>query len=129
MILDFRLAAGVMLLGFSVTGGCTGRPSRLAAPGIDRRAADAAISKYDADRDGAIGGAELDKVPALKKSLKRVDTNGDSKVTADEIDGRIAAWAKSGLAITKIVATVRQNQQPVADAQITLVPEDFLARA
>jgi hypothetical protein len=109
--------------------GCSGRQSRLAAPGIDRNAGQAAITKYDANGDGALSGDELNKVPAFKASLKRLDSNGDGKVSPDEIAERVAAWRRSQLAITRVVANIRQNQRPLADAQVTLVPEDFLGPA
>ena len=104
--------------------GCSNSPPPLRAPKIDSGAAATAVAKYDANNSGSIEGDELVKVPALKTSLKRVDKNGDGKVTADEIDERIQRW--HGLALGLALATVRQNGQPVPDAEVTLVPEEFL---
>lgn len=115
-----------LLLGGLLLGGCNRGPTPLKAPRIDGNAASAAIEQFDDDHDGALGGAELDKVPAIKSNLKRTDANGDGKITADEIDARIAAWHRSGLAVTKIFATVRQNKQPLVGAHLTMVPEKFL---
>lgn len=115
-----------LLVGMLVVGGCAHGPAALVPPHIARNASSAAIEKYDTDHDGAIGGAEIAKVPALKVTLKRVDANGDGKITSDEIDARIAAWQKSGIALARTQAVVRQNGQPLADAQVTLVPESFL---
>ena len=106
--------------------GCSGRKSRLAQPGIEAGAAEAAIAEYDTNGDGAIGGDELNKVPALKASLKRADKNGDGKISADEIDERLAVWKNSQLALTRVVAVVRQGGRPLPDAEVTLVPEKFL---
>jgi hypothetical protein len=112
-----------------VAGGCTGKQSRLAAPGIDGNAAKAAIAKYDQNSDGTLNAEELKKAPAINAALKRIDKNGNGKVSADEVSERIATWQKSGIAITKVVAYVRQNQRPLAGAEVTLVPEDFLGSA
>jgi hypothetical protein len=96
----------------------------LRAPKIDSGAAAAALAKYDTNANGSIEGDELSKIPALKTSLKRVDKNGDGKITADEIDERIQQW--HGMALTLALVTVRQNGQPVAGAEVTFVPEEFL---
>lgn len=115
-----------LLLGALLLGGCNRGPAPLIAPHIDSGASAAAIEQFDSDHDGALSGAEIDKVPAIKTNLKRADANGDGKVTPDEIDARIAAWHKSGLAVTKIFATVRLNKQPLEGARVTMVPESFL---
>lgn len=125
MMLSFRTTVP-FLLGTLLLAGCNRGPSALRAPGINSNAGAAAMEAYDSNHDGALSGPELDKVPAIKANFKRADANGDGKVTPDEIDARIAAWHKSGLAVTKIFATVRQNKQPLADAHITMVPESFL---
>ena len=106
--------------------GCSHGPSALAPPRINPNAGQAAIEKYDANGDGSIDGDELKKVPALKTSMARADKNRDGKITAEEIDERIAAWKKSGLAIMRVTAVVRQNGQPLGDAAVTFVPEEFL---
>ncbi len=120
--LKWWLLSAVLLM----SAGCGGGQSRLAAPGVAGDASEAAIAKYDNDGDGAIGGNELDLCPALKSSLKRADQDGDGKISAAEIDERIAVWKKSGLALTRLAVTVKQNGQPVTDAEVTFVPEDFL---
>lgn len=109
--------------------GCSNAPSRLDPPGIPEDAGQAAVTKYDANGDGLIGGDELAKVPALKATLKRVDANGDGLVSAEEINERIAAWQKSRVALTRVAATVRRDGQPLSGAVVTLVPESFLGDA
>ena len=106
--------------------GCSGAQSRLDQPGIDSNAATAAIERYDGDGDGMIGGDELAKVPAFKSALKRIDTDGDGKISAAEIENRLAVWHNSQLALTRVVVVVRQNGRPVPDAEVILVPENFL---
>lgn len=109
--------------------GCSGKPGRLEPPAIPSDAGQQAVTKYDANGNGAIDGDELGKVPALKASLKRVDANGDGQVTPEEITARIDAWRKSRVALTRVTATVRRDGRPLSDAVVTLAPESFLGDA
>lgn len=116
---------GVVLC-FVLVAGCSGRPSKLAAPGVAKDAPQKAIAQYDTDGDGTISGDELDKAPALKASLKRGDADGDGKLTADEIAKRIEVWKNSGLALTRLAITIERGGQGVPDAEVKLIPEEFL---
>lgn len=109
--------------------GCSGKPGRLYPPGIPSEAGQEAVTKYDANGNGAIDGNELDRVPALKATLKRVDKNGDGQVTADEINARIDSWRKSQVALSTFMLTVTRDGRPLSGATITFVPETFLGPA
>lgn len=115
-----------LLLGVA---GCSGRPGRVAAPTIPDDAGEQAVAKYDANGNGAIDGDELLKVPALKATLKRVDKSGDGKVTADEINERVAAWRKAGAGIMRVGVYVTRDGRPLSGAVVKLVPESFLGAA
>ncbi len=56
-------------------------PGRLAPPGVNSKAGEDAVGQYDADRDGVLGGPELDKAPGLKAALARIDRNGDKRLS------------------------------------------------
>lgn len=120
------IALGACCLSMVVAIGCSGRPGRLLPPGIPADAAQEAVAKYDANGNGVIDGDELDKVPALKATLKRADKNADGQISADEISERIAAWQKSKLALTRSIVTVRRDDRPLAGATVKFVPEPFL---
>jgi hypothetical protein len=81
---------------------------------------------YDTNKDGFLDESELDKVPGLKAALKQVDTNGDGKISAAEIDARIATWKASKIGRMGISCRVRNNGKPLAGATVTFVPESFL---
>jgi len=117
------------LIGLACCIGCSNSPAPLLPPSIDRGAAAAAIAMYDVNSDGGISGDELKKVPALRASLKSIDKDGDGKITANEIENRIAAWKRTGLAIMRLTAQVRRNGQPISDAEVKFVPEQFLGDA
>jgi hypothetical protein len=81
---------------------------------------------YDADKDGKLSGAELDKCPALKTAMKQIDMNSDGSITAEEIATRIKAWQNSKLGRMSLSCTVMHNGRPLSDAEVKFVPEKFL---
>lgn len=109
--------------------GCSYSPPPLAPPKIASDAPDVVIASFDTNKDGTISGDELNSVPSLKAGLKRADANRDGKLSADELAARIATWQKSQIALTRAVVHVRQNGQPLSEAEVTLVPEEFLGPA
>lgn len=109
--------------------GCSQTPPPLRAPTIPDDAGEQAVGQYDQDGDGAVGGAELDAVPSLKSALKRADQDGDDKLTAAEIKGRVEVWRKSQIGVWPVLVTVQQNGQPLPEALVTLEPESFLGEA
>ena len=106
--------------------GCGGTFSRVEPLGIASNAAQKAMEMYDANRDGLLDGQELEKVPGLKAALKQVDSNGDGKISAEEIDARIAAWKESKVGRMSVSCRVRNRGKPVVGATVTFVPESFL---
>ena len=83
---------------------------------------------YDADHDGALSAAELEKCPALKQAAKRY-SGPDGKITAESIAARIAKWNEEKTAIFILPVNVRMDNQPLADATVTFDPEAFLVGA
>lgn len=103
------------------------RPRRIFAPAIDGFASGfRAIEQFDADKDGKIGGAELDKCPGLKSALEKVDADGDGAITAQEITDRIHAWQKSRLGRMSMMCKVLHNGKPLEGAAVKFVPEKYL---
>jgi hypothetical protein len=125
MIIGFPAA----VLGMALFAGCSKAPKSY-APRIDPEAAGkAALEQYDANKDGKISGAELDKAYAIKSNLEKIDLNHDQAVTAEEIAARIRFWqtdkyygSRSPLRIM-----VLHNQRPLAGAEVKFVPEKFLS--
>lgn len=125
------LSVAVVCIGVLAVCGCRRGPTRVQPPGIDASAAGRlAIEKYDTDKDGVIKGAELDKAPALKAAIKRLDGSVDGKVdggvSADEVTARIRKWQESKLGKMSLVCTVYRRGQPLVGATVKFVPEDFL---
>ncbi|MCA9257870.1 MAG: EF-hand domain-containing protein [Planctomycetales bacterium] len=111
----------------ATTVGCGGGPSAVPKPSFDPSdVSEQAMQLYDADGDGFIAGAELEKVPCLKDSLKAVDADGDGKVSAEEIAERVRTWEKQSIGLTSFECRVTLDGQPLADAEVILEPEPFL---
>jgi hypothetical protein len=110
-----------------VVAGCGGgATSRVKPETVASDAGTKAVELYDANGDGALAGAELDKAPGLKSAMARLDADHDGRITADEISARIQAWKKSPLGRIDLSVSVTRNGQPLPDATVTFVPESFL---
>ncbi|MGI9455110.1 MAG: hypothetical protein ACR2NU_01025 [Aeoliella sp.] len=96
-----------------------------AIEGDPQAAADEVLRLYDADSDGALDAAELDKSPALASALSRMDGNGDGRLTAAEL---VARFEKYKMLSTHVPGEVVifSGDSPVADADVTFVPEPFM---
>lgn len=106
--------------------GCNNPPSRVVQDKPAGNSGAQAIEMYDKDKDGFLAGPELDAAPGLKAGLPQIDGNQDSKISADEIDARLSAWAKSGVGRMTVMCMVTYNGQPLSGAEVKLVPEKFL---
>ena len=126
MMKRFQVAASLLGGSLVLLVGCTGKPGRVDQPDYPSDAGAAAVEAYDADGDDAIGGAELDRVPALREALKQVDTDGDGLLTAGEIDARVQAWRDSRTAEMTVKCQVSLDGSPLAEAQVVFEPEPSL---
>jgi len=126
----FRRGGVVLIaLGLMVLSACSGRPPRPPGPEIDPAAAgEAAIAKYDANGDQALNQEELQKCPALAAAVKRVDADGDGKVTTAEITQRFKALLE-GPVLFPCSPKVTLDGQPLAGATVTFEPEPFMGDA
>lgn len=115
----------VLALGLAV--GCSKGPARLVPPSIDADAAGAAaLQQYDANHDGRIAGAELDKVPALAYMLSDIRSDRTKGVTGQQIADHIRKWQATKVARTTVSPRITLNGKPLGGAKITFVPEKFL---
>ena len=130
-ITRFALVGGC--LSALVTLGCSSGPTRVLPPSIDADdAGAAAIQQYDSNGDGALSGAELDKVPGIKVPITfpKYDKDGDGSVTAAEIAERIREWQKSRRGIGQsFLCSVYLDGEPLEGAQVKFIPEAFLGGA
>jgi hypothetical protein len=95
----------------------------------DPLAAQRAIELFDTNHDGLLDSKELEKCPGLKAAIKRVDSNGDGKISEQEIAGRIKSWADSGTGRALVNCRVLHKGKPLEGAKVVFVPEPFLGGA
>ena len=96
-------------------------------PGIDASGAGSgAMETYDTNGDGKVAGDELEKAPALKVALPRLDTDKDGGVSADEVAARVNAWKAMSTGMTSVRCHITLDGRPLPRATVTLEPEAFL---
>jgi hypothetical protein len=127
MINRFRI---VGFLGCTVVwvAGCFGSGApRIPLPSLDPSGSGAAaLAEYDANKDGAIVGDELEKCPGLKEGARRLDVNKDGRLTADEIAERIRQVQVQKAGLAPLIVSVVLDGKPLAGATVTFVPEKFM---
>jgi hypothetical protein len=102
-------------------------PPRVLAPSYNpKENAALAMELFDADKDGKISGAELDKAPGVKAALDVMNTDSEKGVTKQDIAKRIQSWMDSKVGRMTIACTVLRNGQPLSGATVKFVPEKFL---
>jgi hypothetical protein len=118
--------AGVVLATATLTA-CSSGPKRVTQPTVDASSAgNAAIELYDADQNGTISGAELDKVPAFKSALAQLDSNHDGGVSADEVTAAILHWQEIPIGVMSMGFKLTFDGALVEGATVTFEPEEFM---
>jgi hypothetical protein len=84
------------------------------------------IAEYDTNHDGLLDAKELERCPSLKYSLDFIDTNGDKRLSAEEIAARIQIYVDSQVALKATGCHVRLDGRPLEGATVTYVPEKFM---
>jgi len=124
--LTFVMFVSVLLVASSGIIGCSSNQSRVYPPGYAADAGAAAIKAYDKDGDNELGGAELDAVPGLKLALQQVDSDGNGKLSAQEIEARIQSWRDSRVGEMTVPVQVTLDGEALAEATVVFEPETFL---
>ena len=120
----FGLALAMALAGLICSLGCSRGPKTPDwNPDV---AADACMQQYDTDSDGFLDKTEILASPSLKGAARNLDTDGDKKLSRDEIFERIETYQEINVNMQALVEVYVKNQK-LLDAEIEFVPEDFLA--
>jgi hypothetical protein len=120
-----RLLLGGLLL---LAGGCSSHDSSSPPSLSPSQAASQALAEYDANKDGVLDDKELEKCPALKSALKKIDKNNDGRLSADEIAERLQIFQRQGM-LTSARVEVTLDGMALGAATVTLVPEPFMGPA
>ncbi|TWU26089.1 EF-hand domain-containing protein [Bythopirellula polymerisocia] len=107
--------------------GCYGRPGAVEVPHIDAdSAAEDALSKYDTNGDSKLSKDELKNCPSLLSAIGSFDKNNDKSIDKEELTDRLAMWTNSGLGVSNLACRVFFKGRPLSGANVELIPEDFL---
>src|SRR5438874_4779771 len=106
--------------------GCAGKDELTMPTYTPDAYAKQALAEYDTNKDGFLDAKELERCPALKKSLEAIDTNGDHKISAEELASRIQMFQDSQVALKAVGCHVTLDGKPLQGATITYVPEKFM---
>jgi EF hand len=122
-------ASLLSLVGLLGLFGCADQ-RRVEAPSLDpEAAADRALADYDKNHDGFLDARELESCPALKGGMKRLDKDGDGRLSRDEILARLQDFADSNVGLYVTTVKVHLDGKPLAGADVTLEPEPFMCGA
>ncbi|MCS7239556.1 MAG: hypothetical protein NZ899_15015 [Thermoguttaceae bacterium] len=120
---------GRVVLGFSALTAvlsCSNQPPPILVPKIDpAAAAREAVAHFDRNGNGALESEEIIRCPGLVDAKDRIDTDGDGKLTLEELTKRFGQYVAEGIGVISFVGTVYFNNQPVEGARVTLEPEEF----
>jgi hypothetical protein len=109
--------------------GCSGA-RRVPMPALDPQAAgQQALNDFDANKDGASAGAELDQCPGLKAGRATFDGDRDGRLTAQEIAARLAKYQEHKVALFAMTGHLTLDGRPLQGAMVTLVPEKLMGPA
>jgi hypothetical protein len=118
--------AALAIISLAVYAGCDSPPPRVGQVSYSSSAGADAMAQFDTNKDGKVSDAELLKAPGLNACLTVMGTDKTKGVTAEMVTNRVKAWQDSKVGLTSLSCTVTRNGQPVADAEVKLVPEKFL---
>jgi EF hand len=125
--------ACVALSGILALTGCTSKETAVRDAPVPKYDTDAivhaAMLEFDKNRDGSLDATELRACPALFGATAAIDTNGDRKLSADELRKRIEAYAAGTTGSIPVACTVRLDGEPLADATVTFDPEPCMCGA
>jgi hypothetical protein len=107
--------------------GCSRGPSGVYAPEWDATAAaERALSEYDSNGDHKLSRDELKSCPGLLSALKRFDADGDSAISASELTATLKEIREQQGALVEVTCSVTRGGKPLEGATVTFVPEAFM---
>ena len=99
-------------------------------PNYDPEAtARAMLAEFDRDGNGSLDPAEVRACPALARAFMAFDTNGDRRLSLDELRARVRAYAASATGSVGVGCLVRLDDRPLDGATVTFVPEPCMGAA
>lgn len=126
-----KLSSAAMLVALcAVSAGCLSTPPAPPMPSYDPAGSAAkAFELYDANKDGKLDSKELAKCASLAFALVELDVNNDKAIDLAELTGRLQTYVDVGVARKLFMAQVVLDDAPLPEAEVRLIPEDFMLGA
>lgn len=110
--------------------GCSQLPSGPSRPSFSPSASGSqALEDYDENGDGKIDLDEAKKSPGMLEAFSRIDSDGDSALTAGEIADRVSYYKSAATTIVDGGVQVTAGGRPLGGVEVTFEPEPFLGDA
>lgn len=117
---------GLLLFGL-LLGGCGFSSVSMEMPELDpATAADRALSEHDSNGDGKLSREELKKCPGLLSAIADFDRDRDRSISGDELRAKLQEIQGTGPALVEVSCVVTSNGRPVEGATVKMVPESFM---
>lgn len=120
-------------VGLIALAGCTQSGTELHVAPVPKYDVDgiaqAILAEFDKDKNGSIEPTEARACPALAAAFAAIDTNRDRRLSADELRKRVEAYAGSHTGSVEVGCGVRLDDQPLAGATVTFVPEACMGQS
>ena len=87
------------------------------------------MEHFDTNHDNTLEPTELTGCPALATARTSFDTNGDLRLSANEIADGLTGMYASGMRLSEMNCTVTLNGQPLVGAKVRLRPIEMLGDA
>lgn len=130
MLITSRLPVSIFMLCAFAMMGCSSAPAPVLPPEIEVEPTILAIQKLcDTNGDGMIAIDEAPPSPALQSRFEAVDSNGDKKLSAEELGIWLANLTADGAGVMRFGCRVTLDGRPLAGAAVRLDPEPYLADA
>jgi hypothetical protein len=109
--------------------GCSwGGPERVTAPQYEpSKAAQLVFDNCDANKDGQLAKAELDRYVSLRTAFEEIDKNADKSLSTEELENRINEIVADRVGSMSVACVVLKGSQPVPGVTVRFIPEDFVA--
>jgi hypothetical protein len=106
--------------------GCSRGPERIDVPSFEPNAlARDILEKLDRNLDGILDATELRLSPGLNASVGVFDSDGDKKLSADELAGQFEKWLQERTGLISLRCEVHLRGRPLPNATVRFVPEPF----
>jgi hypothetical protein len=110
--------------------GCNFRGTKIDVPVWDPvAAADRAMKEYDSNGDKKLSRDELTKCAGLAAAREKFDGDGDGSISADELTSKLQEIRQQESDLVEVTCTVSRGNQPVEGAKVEFVPESFMGEA